>query len=64
MLHDIFYNPDLIDAALKWMPAVFVLHYAQDFVKSRFFNGSKQFYYIDQFIHVTVLYALRIIIGA
>lgn len=62
--HDIFYNPDLFIAVLKWIPAILVLHYIQDFVKSRFSNGSKQFYYIDQFVHISILFAVRIIIGA
>ena len=64
LFHDIFYYPNLLFASVKLIPVVLALHFIQDLVKSRFFNGSKQFYYIDQFIHITVLFAFRIIIGA
>ncbi len=41
------------------LAVIFVIHWAQDYSKSRFFNGSKQAYYIDQTVHILQLFLLR-----
>lgn len=46
-------------ATLGALAVIFVIHWVQDFSKSRFFNGSKQAYYIDQTLHILQLFLLR-----
>jgi hypothetical protein len=51
---------------LSWATAgvltgIYLLHWLQDFLKSRLINGGKQSYYVDQAIHVTLLYLVRIL---
>jgi cation transport ATPase len=41
---------------------IFAGHWLQDRLKSRLFNGSKQAYYIDQSIHIIILFAIRVFI--
>ena len=41
---------------------LFIEHWLQDFLKARIFNCGRQGYYIDQAIHVLVLFVIRIII--
>jgi hypothetical protein len=43
------------------LAALFVLHWSQDFFKSRYFNHSKQSYYLDQAVHIGMLFAIRIL---
>lgn len=38
---------------------VFVVHWVQDYVKATKYSSSKQAYYLDQVIHVTVLFIIR-----
>jgi len=45
---------------LVFLGILLVQHWLQDFYKSRWGNRSKQFYYIDQALHITVLYLYRI----
>lgn len=40
--------------------AVYLIHWIQDFIKERKFNGSKHAYYVDQSIHIIVLLIVRI----
>jgi UPF0716 family protein affecting phage T7 exclusion len=40
--------------------ALFVEHWLQDFVRSRWFVQGKQSLYLDQFVHVIILFVLRI----
>ncbi len=40
--------------------AVGAIHWIQDLIKARKFDGSKQAYYVDQAIHVTILLLIRI----
>lgn len=61
--HDIFYDPNILSAVLPWLIPIFLIHLAQDYIKSRFFRESRQFYYIDQALHISALYVLRIIVG-
>jgi len=41
---------------------LFIQHWLQDFLKSLWSNGGKQGFYIDQAIHIAVLYLIRIFI--
>lgn len=62
-IHDLFYPPSIFLATLPWVIPVVALHISQDFIKGRFFNKSRQYYYIDQSLHLVALFALRIIVG-
>ena len=39
---------------------LYVQHWLQDYYKSAYTNGSKQGHFIDQAIHISVLYLIRI----
>ncbi len=41
---------------------IFAGHWLQDLLKSRHFNGNKQAYYIDQSIHIIILFAIRVFV--
>jgi hypothetical protein len=43
------------------LAGLFVTHWSQDFLKSRFFN-SRQAYYLDQILHLAALFAIRLLI--
>ena len=43
------------------IPVVFVAHWIQDYLKAFKFNGTKQAFYVDQAVHVLVLFAIRIL---
>ncbi len=62
-IHDLLYPPSIFLVMLPWMIPVFALHISQDFIKGRYFNKSRQCYYIDQSLHLVALFALRIIVG-
>jgi hypothetical protein len=62
-VHDLFYSPVIFRAVLPWIIPLLLLHVIQDLVKARFFKKSRQIYYLDQALHLTALYALRIIAG-
>ena len=49
-------------ATIIFLGIVFILHWLQDFIKSRHNNNSKQAYYLDQALHIAVLYIYRIFI--
>ncbi len=63
-LYSILYQPGLFveTATLLFLIALYAQHWFQDYFKSRYKNGSKQMYYIDQFAHLAVLYIYRIFI--
>jgi len=63
-LYALLYQPGLAlkTATLLSLAALFILHWLQDFLKSRLRNCSKQIYYLDQVMHLTVLYIYRIFI--
>lgn len=63
LVHDLFYSPEIFRAALPWLVPLMLLHIIQDLVKARFFKKSRQIYYLDQALHLTALFALRIIAG-
>jgi hypothetical protein len=44
------------------MAPLFVLHWIQDFTKSRYFKHSKQAYYADQVLHLAQLYIIRLLV--
>jgi len=62
-IHDLMYSPHILISSLPWMIPVYIIHLLQDVLKSRFFNGSRQMYYIDQALHLITLYGLRFIVG-
>ena len=63
-LYSVIYHPGLFLklATLLFLGALFIQHWIQDYFKSRFNNGSKQLYYLDQAMHLAVLYIYRIFI--
>ena len=62
-LHELLYQSGIFMKVLPWLAPIFILHFSQDLAKSRFFNNSRQYYYIDQALHLITIYALRIIVG-
>jgi hypothetical protein len=42
--------------------SLYLAHWLQDFLKSRYFNNSKQSYYLDQAVHLGILYLIRILL--
>jgi len=50
----------LKSSTLFFMPMLFIQHWVQDFIKGRISVCSKQVYYLDQAIHLSVLYLYRI----
>jgi len=62
-IHDLFYRPFIFLSTLPWLIAIFALHIIQDFVKAKYLGKWRQYYYIDQSLHLAALYALRIIVG-
>lgn len=49
-------------SVVTMLAALFVLHWTQDYIKSRRFPTSKQAYYIDQVLHLAQLYAIRLLV--
>ncbi|MFH2055327.1 MAG: DUF3307 domain-containing protein [bacterium] len=45
---------------LAVLAGLYLAHWLQDYLKSRHFNHSKQSYYIDQAVHVGVLFLIRV----
>ncbi len=41
---------------------VYVEHWIQDHLKGTMFNGSKQGFYLDQGVHLLVLYVVRLVL--
>ncbi len=50
----------LSGTTLLILASIFVAHWLQDYIKGRWFAHSKQAYYIDQTIHLAVLYIVRL----
>lgn len=42
--------------------AVFATHWLQDYIKADKYGTSKQAYYLDQAIHIAVLFIIRILV--
>ncbi|MEW5994806.1 MAG: DUF3307 domain-containing protein [Candidatus Zixiibacteriota bacterium] len=40
---------------------LFVQHWTQDFLKSHRFNGTRQAFYVDQGLHLLVLFLIRVV---
>lgn len=64
LCYSLLYHPGLFlqTPTLFFLAALFVQHWLQDFLKSRYRNGSKQAYYADQVVHLAILYIYRIFI--
>jgi len=41
---------------------VFIAHWIQDYLKAFKFNGAKQAFYLDQAMHVFILFVIRIFV--
>lgn len=63
-IYSVLYQPGLFlqSATILFLSALYLEHWAQDFLKGRLENCSKQAYYIDQVLHLAVLYIYRIAI--
>jgi hypothetical protein len=44
------------------LAAIFVIHWVQDYLKSFKFNGTKQAFYLDQAVHILILFVVRIVV--
>jgi hypothetical protein len=64
LFYSLIYHPGLYlqGATFLFLAALYIQHWGQDFLKSRYRNGSKQLYYLDQVLHLAVLYIYRIFI--
>jgi hypothetical protein len=64
IIYSLLYNPAVgfHTATIIFLIFIFIEHWLQDFLKHRINNGGKQAYYIDQVIHVALLYLYRIFI--
>jgi hypothetical protein len=62
--YTLLYQPGLAlkTATLLFLAALYIEHWFQDFLKSRLRNCSKQVYYLDQVLHLVILYIYRIFI--
>ena len=63
-IYSLLYNPGLFISltTVIFLIVLFAQHWLQDFIKSRYNNGSKQMYYFDQVLHLAMLYIYRIFI--
>jgi hypothetical protein len=41
---------------------IFVAHWTQDYLKAFKFNGTKQAFYLDQAVHILILFLIRIMV--
>jgi hypothetical protein len=63
-IYSFLYRPGLFleSPSLLFIAILFIQHWLQDFLKSRYNNGSKQTYYLDQVLHLAMLYGYRMFI--
>jgi hypothetical protein len=63
-IYSALYQPGLYlqSATIIFLLALYLQHWLQDYLKGSLKNCTKQVYYIDQVIHVAVLYIYRIAI--
>jgi hypothetical protein len=64
IFYSILYQPHLYYklSTLLFLAFLYIEHWLQDYLKSRSQKCTKQTYYIDQVLHLAVLYAYRIFI--
>ena len=64
LVYSLIYQPGLFLEAslLLFLIFLFAEHWLQDFIKGKIQYRSKQLYYIDQVIHIVLLYIYRIFI--
>jgi hypothetical protein len=62
--YSVLYQPGLFyrGGTIIFLGILYIEHWGQDFLKGRYQNGSKQMYYIDQVVHIVMLYLYRIFI--
>lgn len=49
-------------ATLVVVAVVFAAHWIQDYLKAFKYNGTKQAFYLDQAIHILILFVIRILV--
>jgi len=49
-------------ATLVVMAVLWIVHWCQDYLKVTRFNGSKQSFFVDQALHLLMLYLIRIFV--
>lgn len=64
-IHSLLYGSGLAFSVttLIFIAALFIQHWLQDFYKGRNVEHSKQLYYVDQALHLVVLYIYRIFLA-
>jgi len=64
MIYHLLYNSDVFisSATIIFIAALYAQHWIQDFLKSRLKSCDKQVYYLDQVLHLGVLYLYRLFI--
>ncbi|RKX18896.1 MAG: hypothetical protein DRP26_04410 [Candidatus Zixiibacteriota bacterium] len=64
IFYSLLYKPGLFFkiSTLVFLGVVFIQHLLQDFIKCRINKGTKQAFYLDQIMHLLVLYIYRIFI--
>ncbi|UCE25089.1 MAG: DUF3307 domain-containing protein [Candidatus Zixiibacteriota bacterium] len=49
-------------ATVAVLAVILVAHWLQDYLKAFKFNGTKQAFYLDQAIHIAILFVVRILV--
>ncbi|MCP4582921.1 MAG: DUF3307 domain-containing protein [candidate division Zixibacteria bacterium] len=64
LFYSVLYQPGLYiqGTTFLFLAVLYIQHWGQDYLKSRYKNCSKQMYYLDQILHLAVLYIYRIFI--
>lgn len=64
VLFSLLYQPGLYlkETTLIFIIALFIEHWVQDYLKGRISGGTRQMHFIDQLIHIAILYIYRIFI--
>ena len=62
MAYSFLYNPGIYlrAATLLFMVILFAEHWIQDLIKGRITDCSRQMHFVDQILHIAVLYIYRI----
>lgn len=55
-------NAFLTGATAIVLVVILVAHWIQDYLKAFHFNGTKQAFYLDQAMHVLILFIIRILV--
>lgn len=47
---------------MVFLSVLFLVHWAQDYLKGHVLPKTKQMYYLDQILHISLLYVLRLLV--